>query len=100
MGEHPAEFEHVGSFAPYGLDGCGALGGVDIYVKAEDTDKGTNYQADDHRLWADNARLRAALVDITEMESADQYEATKVIRMARRAREALALFGRTGAPDA
>lgn len=55
------EYRHVGSLAPYGHDGMGWLGNVDIYVKAEDYDRHTPCRADDHRLWADNARLRAAL---------------------------------------
>jgi hypothetical protein len=54
-------YRHVGSLAPYGHDGMGWLGGVDIYVKAEDYDRHTSYEGDAHRLWADNTRLRRAL---------------------------------------
>lgn len=56
------EYRHVGSFAPHGHDGMGWLGNTDIYVKAEDYDNHVNYLADAFAVYADNARLRAALL--------------------------------------
>lgn len=62
MPDDPGEYRHVGSFAPHGHDGMGWLGNTEIYVKVEDYDNHVNYSADAFAVYADNARLRAALV--------------------------------------
>ena len=65
--------DHVGRFAAHGHDGRGWLGNTDVFVRAEDYENHVNYTDDGFRIYAENARLEAAL--IAALGERDKYKA-------------------------